>query len=308
MSSVPDHDGAVAIKLPLGQTISLSYSSYFRHFPEVLRASWIWLLLSVALSGAASWWQWSTLARTMADLKGGMRPEQLIHQQSMLIGVALFANVVNLVFLVAGVSIAVAWHRYLILAEQPGLSGSNLVSGNFWRYVGAGLAIALMVLVPFLAVAVPAFLWLSSFAGAPPKSGIVIVSLIALIVYIAGVTAFLRLSLLLPGRAAGDLTLTFRHTWKQTRGNTWRIFWGLLACSVPAGLLVQIAFVAAVGFPNPVTLASDATIIRMVITNAVALICYLLTMPIWIGFLSLAYLHFFARAPSDGSAVSTRGN
>ena len=50
-------------KLPFWDTVSLSYSTYFSQFIDVLRASWLWLLVVAAFTGFASWQQWSWLAR-----------------------------------------------------------------------------------------------------------------------------------------------------------------------------------------------------------------------------------------------------
>ncbi len=53
-----------------------------------------------------------------------------------------------LVFTFAGVSIAVAWHRRIILGEQPGFSGSNVATKSLWRYDGVGFAIGLIAFLP----------------------------------------------------------------------------------------------------------------------------------------------------------------
>lgn len=294
-----DQAEVISPKLPLWDTICLSYSAYFRHFSDVLRASWIWLVATALLGGIASWLQWSTMAQTMVNIQRGVRPEEIFHQQKSLLAVTLFGNLPNLVLIFAGVSVAVAWHRCLILGEQPGLSGSNLASKNVWRYVGVGLAICLIVAVPLLVVAVPTLLWLTpsaAGAGAPPKSGAVLLFLVLFVLYLAAFAVFMRLSLLLPARAVGDLELTFKHAWKRTRGNTWRFFWGIVACILPASLLMQIAFFVVVGFPDAAAFASEAFVVRMVIFSTITLAYYLLILPIWIGFLSHAYLHFFGRA------------
>src|ERR1700675_1808838 len=60
------------------------------------------------------------------------------------------------------------------------------------------------------------------------------------LLWLAGLAVTLRLSLLLPARAVGDLDLTFKETWKRTSGNTWRIFWGIPACTIPPILALQL--------------------------------------------------------------------
>jgi len=60
-------------KLPFWDTVSLSYSTYFSQFIDVLRASWLWLLVVAAFTGFASWQQWSWLARAMENLFTGVQ-------------------------------------------------------------------------------------------------------------------------------------------------------------------------------------------------------------------------------------------
>jgi len=48
--------------------------------------------------------------------------------------------IVAAVLFVAGVSIAVAWHRRLLLDEHPGFSASNLVTRSLWRYASVAIA------------------------------------------------------------------------------------------------------------------------------------------------------------------------
>src|ERR1700731_2188164 len=118
-------------KLPFWDAVSLSYSTYFRHFIDALRASWIWLIVGGVLTGFASWQQWSWMATAMANLKPGLPPETT--------EMAVLLSLGNIVLLLAGVSIAVAWHRLMILDERPGFSGSNVATGNLWRYVAMAI-------------------------------------------------------------------------------------------------------------------------------------------------------------------------
>ena len=59
-------------------------------------------------------------------------------------------------------------------------------------------------------------------------------------------------------------------------------------------LILAEAVLAALGaFPNPNTLPTAAMALPMAIASIVVTICYLLIVPIGIGFLSHAYQHFF---------------
>jgi hypothetical protein len=88
-------------------------------------------------------------------------------QAAMPIGSLLLEHGSTLVFMLAGVSIAVAWHRRFILGEQPEFSAANVATSSVWRYVGAGLAIGLMA-APFMVGIVVVFVLQHFAAGSDP--------------------------------------------------------------------------------------------------------------------------------------------
>jgi hypothetical protein len=57
---------------------------------------------------------------------------------------------------------------------------------------------------------------------------------------ICGVLVFGRLSIALPAIATGDNTMTLARSWNLTRGNTWRIFWGIAFCAIPFNFVSKI--------------------------------------------------------------------
>jgi hypothetical protein len=272
-------DGAAQSKLPLWNTIRLSYSTYFHNFLDVLRISWLWL----ALAGILNWLQFSGIA----DVMSGMRQGSAASKQ---VGLMVLEDLGSLVFIFAGVSIAVAWHRRIIMEEHPGFSGSNLVTKSVWRYAWTGLAILLIVIVPTLVLVVPMFALLFSGAtGSAPRFPMLIP--VIFLVCLAAFAIGLRLSLLLPARAVGDLELTFKETWKRTRRNTWRIFWGTVAC---AWLPILAAQIVLIGFLSGMS-GIEAVAARMAAVGTILSVYDLLILPISIGFLSYSYMYFFAR-------------
>ena len=297
MSSAEGPSGQSYPKLPLSDTIGISYSSYFHNFVDVLRASWLWLAPAAIVTALTSWQHFSWMADFMANANRGS-PPQLPPRP---LDAMVFGNLANLLVLFAGVSIAVAWHRLLILGEHPGSFSGNVMTKNLWRYIGVGIAICLIVIVPAAVILFPFyFLFFPQTAGAAPSAGSLIMIPIFFALYFVGATVLLRLSLLLPAQAVGDLGLTFKQTWDRTRGNTWRIFWGLLACMVPAGIVAQIVFVTVIGFPNPATWVGDSFVTRMTVFSAASIAYYLLILPISIGFLSHSYRHFFRHTAEPG--------
>jgi hypothetical protein len=275
-------------KLPLWNTICRAYSTYFNHPLDVLRISWLWL----AVAALSSWMQRSWVSDLLAVAKPGMCPQ-------MPAGASALLGVGNLLLLLGLVSIAVAWHRRVILDELPWLSGSNIITKSLWRYIGVGILISLTAVLPVVLFLLVLFVFLLPFTsgGASAHSGVAAIILVPtmLLVYLASMAVMLRLSPLLPARAVGDFGRTFKETWRQTRGNTWRIFWGLLACTLPVMIVVQIAIWRVIGFPNPQMLADGNLGPRLALINTVGMFCYLLMWPIAIGFLSLSYQFFFQR-------------
>jgi hypothetical protein len=276
-------------KLPFWDSVSLSYATYFGNLAAVLRASWLWLVMAAALTALVSWQQWSWMSGVITNLRPGQPPQAPKPGELMLL---LYAS--NLLLLLAGVSIAVAWHRLMILNERPGVSGSNVATGNLWRYIGIGIAIFVIGFLPaaivmFLSFA---FLFPPHTSGSPSPGSFAIIPLI-FVLYAIGFAVTMRLSLLLPAQATGNRDLTLKQAWRQTSGNTWRLIWGIAFTTLPPLLVAQIAFVTVIGIPNPANLGGGDFVLRMTVLSTVTMVYYLLALPIGIGFLSHAYRHFF---------------
>jgi membrane-anchored glycerophosphoryl diester phosphodiesterase (GDPDase) len=153
--------------------------------------------------------------------------------------------------------------------------------------------VCLIAALPVAAVLVP-----MSLLGWLPASGEVLgrwtqMPIVAgLLAYVVGIWLLLRLSLLLPARAAGDLSLTFKQAWQRSRGNAWRLFWGVLACVVPMLVVVDLVFAGVILIP----LGNGVLHPQWAVASAIAVCCWLLAWPVWIGFLSYAYRYFWRPA------------
>jgi hypothetical protein len=276
-------------KLPFWDAVSLAYSTYFRHFVEALRASWLWMIVVAVFTGFASCQQWSWMATAMANLKPGLPPQMPRSFET-----ALLLNLDNILLLLAGVSIAVAWHRLMILNEQPGFSGGNVATKNLWRYIVMALALFLIMFLPMAAVMFPTLYLLQPVPGpAPPPPALFLLLPLLFALYAVGTFVAFRLTLLLPAQAIGDTSLTFKQAWNRTRGNVWRLFWGIVVTTMPALLIAQIVFLVGVGPPRLGTAGSVDFVPQMTTMSTVFAVYYLLILPIGIGFLSHAYRHFF---------------
>src|SRR5262249_13156554 len=144
-------------KLPLWATITLSYSTYFQSFADVLRSTWAWLILAAAFSGLGGWMQGAWMSEVLASAQRGATPQAALASRPIALVVAV--NLGNLLLLLGTVSIAVAWHRRIILDERPGLSGSNIFTRDVWRYVWVAIGVIVIVGVPVLAIVGPLFYW-----------------------------------------------------------------------------------------------------------------------------------------------------
>jgi hypothetical protein len=294
MSTATDADEASASKLPLSDTLELTYATYFSQFGDVLRISWLWLALTSSLIGATAWLQMSWLTKVVAIRASSSQSRAQL--PSLPIEVSALANLANITLIIAGVSIAVAWHRRQIMDERPRFSAANIFTKNLWRYVGIGIALYLMFWIPTLiSLSIVLFSMTGFVAGqTSPPSNPAIVILLPITYLMAGVIC-LRLMLLLPARAVGNTTLTFKQTWIRTRGNGWRLFWGLFACSFPPAALAILTIFIFSNFANVGTLLVAPGTARSVVGIAIFFIYGLLTLPIMIGFMSHAYRHFFVK-------------
>ncbi|WP_315831719.1 hypothetical protein [Bradyrhizobium prioriisuperbiae] len=271
-------------KLPLRDTIThayssyMEYSSYVENFSDVLRISWLWLAIIVPLSIVGSWMEVSGIAGVTNRLTPGTHLESSP-------GTTAVSLILTLIVALAAISIAVAWHRRLILGESPRASGSNLISNSLWRYLGAGVLITLIAILPSIIAIAAVFLLTSSHRAGDGAS--LIVSLVPFLLWMVTYGIALRLSLVLPARAVTNLTLSFKQAWADTRGNTWRLFWGTVACAfLPLCVLpILLALVEAYN-PNSFTAGSA------VVIDTLSTFYTLLVLPIGIGFLSFAYRHF----------------
>jgi hypothetical protein len=266
-------------ELPFWRTVGLSYSSYFHHFIDALRASWLWLAVVGAFPVLASWQHWSSISEVMANLAAGEPPQM---PTSIVLVVLYGVEYILLSF--AGVSIAVAWHRLMILNEQPGFSGRNLATKNLWRYVAMATALFLILFLPSAIIMPPTFYFQQPASGPPSQEFSVLRLLFFAAACVLAIPATLRLTLLLPAQAIGDTGLTLKQTWNRTRGNAWRLFWGSMVTGVPPVLISQIVFLFSTRPPLPSEAFDE---------NVIATMTDLLFLPIWIGFLSHAYRHFF---------------
>jgi len=119
---------------------------------------------------------------------------------------AVFQLLTGVISFIAACSVAVNWHRFILLDESP--SGIR-VDGTVLRYAGSTLMIMLVMFTPALLVYAIAAL-------APPTAALI--GMASLILTGGLIT---RLSVKLPALALGRSDFTFRNAWTASAGNFW---------------------------------------------------------------------------------------
>lgn len=307
MSSAEGPAQAPYPKLPFSRTVRLAYSSYFQNLAGLLRAAWPALLLVAA---ARSLTRWQQGPEAFGDVT---RPPSF-WAVSVPLKALLLTDAVLIIVVAA--SIAVAWHRLIILREPLRVIGSNTTTINFWRYVVAGAALAPVLLVPVTLDHLP----LGDILPAPLIARMNIHSEVTLLLLLLGsfvaygvpAVIIARLCLLLPVRAIARDGWPIREAWKRTKGNVWRLLWGAVFTTVPLlvimkpmidWLIDRAILIKGSGTDLEEDLATDA-MLAMTGSDVLMVLFNLLILPISIGFLSLAYRHFFER-PLEQTAPDT---
>src|SRR5262249_13107647 len=130
-------------KLPLWRTIGQAYAIWFGNLGELVRMSWLWLILMAPILAALMWWQVPVMTSVMEAARAA-RPDPTP-------GVTLLTQILNSVVLLPILSsIAVAWHRLLLRGEHVG--------GGYLRFDGVVLGYGIMFLLIGLLPSVPTYI------------------------------------------------------------------------------------------------------------------------------------------------------
>jgi len=141
------------------------------------------------------------------------------------------ALILQLLTVVAGLWVAVAWHRFVLLEEFPAGVLPAFHGGLMLGYFGYGILLGILVGLATFAVGL-----LVGFAlfWAPV---LMTIGIIATMVW--GFWIFYRLSPILPGQAIGN-TMRFKEAWASTKPLSWAILGAMVVFVVS---FVALAFV-----------------------------------------------------------------
>ena len=223
---------------PLGKAVNMAYRSLFLHPLYALRICWAWIVVMTSARIASD--------ILKADLLTDAAGEPLLgFDLTFFIGWFLFIPLA---------SIAVAWHRLLLFGERDDaliyLRLDRLVA-SYFGFAVLLYAISLAPVVGVRGVYQVMELFLGVIDGSTDKVKLPTMArsinawlqVGAFLVFLA-VSA--RLSVVLPGKAFDGQGLTLKRAWKVTRGNTWGVMMGFIACIVP--FLVLTALLRRSGF------------------------------------------------------------
>jgi hypothetical protein len=136
---------------------------------------------------------------------------------------ALIDLIRGLVTIVASASIAVNWHRYILLDEMPKGRDILRLDEKAWRYFGNMLLLFLILLVIGSIIGLPIGI-IGGLAGS--QQGIEILTVL-IVAPVAGIVA-LRLGTKFPAIALGRRDFSMKDAWAATVGNNLPIFFVIL--------------------------------------------------------------------------------
>jgi hypothetical protein len=117
-------------------------------------------------------------------------------------------------------SIAVSWHRYVLLDEVPRGMSRLRADNTVWRYFGNTLLIILIIMAGFI----PALIFISLLTWGGGNVGAVLALPIYAAMLVFGIGAFYRLSVKLPAIAMERRDFHMKDAWAVTQGNMWQLF------------------------------------------------------------------------------------
>jgi hypothetical protein len=274
MSAMAEAAPANPAKLPFWRTLGEAYGVWFKNLGELIGIAWIWMLIMAPIVGLFMWWQAPAMLELMQHARAG-RPDPNP-------GMSALMQAINSVILLPILSsIAVAWHRLLLRNEH--------VSGPYLRFDSVVIGYAVLFFLIALLFSVPQYLGQIYIAATQPPGAIEIspaamgVQFICSILAIVALFFGCRLFMVLPAKAVGR-DISFGTAWAATRRNSWRLFWGYMLSLLPFAVIV-----GGVGFW--LSLRGGATVATIIWT--ITTLLWALFGMVGVGFLSLAYRHFF---------------
>jgi hypothetical protein len=210
-------------KLPVGAAFSHMMNSTWNNLGFAARSQWPWFAIFFAALLVLGF-----IAYSLAPTGVSSAPEVEFGAANLLLLPVLF--LIGLGFS----SMAVAWHRFVLLDEVPQGMQKLRIDDTVWRYFGNLMLLGLATIGLILPV-------LLVFQISP------VFAVLALIFYVLMVVlpVIYRLSIKLPAVAVGRRDFAFRDAWEASRGNEWQMVGlTLLMAAVSWGVGIALALVS----------------------------------------------------------------
>ena len=293
-------------KLPVWRTVRACYATGLQNLRQLVRISWLWLLIMVPIYATVHWLVstvWATDAILMMPLWVGEIVLRL-------------PVVVELPFLA---SIAVAWHRLVLRHECISASAYLRLDAPVWLYALCSLGFLALTIGPVMCAPDLA----GQLTGMTPHFDVSILSwdaaLLSLLIFlallglalVASILLLPRLSLVLPALALGE-RLSLWDAWVATRSNTLRLALATGLCMLPAQFLMLLmllpSWLLQTPFPQSTDMQAETTgpsLIEQILDSIgyaiFASLAYALLAILAVTLLSLTYRFFVA--PRDNSVL-----
>jgi len=219
--------GSTMRKLPVFKALGHAFRSTTDNIGFAFHISWPWVLILLPFNVASNLY----MVLNGLETGGEPNPEMLGKFFAVTIPLALASAV-------AYSSIAVNWHRYVLLDEIAEGWQRLRIDSLTWRYIGNFILIFLILMVCAIPVAavlgLVSYLLISLLGGGESLPVLLIPAAVALYA-LAFIVAY-RLLVKLPAVALGRRDFSMGDAWRATKGNSLRLL-GLLILFVLSLLL-----------------------------------------------------------------------
>ena len=266
-----------------------SYRALFDNFGYALKICWAWVVVMASAIVAGD------LIRSGSGVAASGEEASSNYFLAFCLWLLLFA---------ALSSIAVAWHRMLLLGERDSSAVYLRMDKLVAIYYGFALLVFLISLTPYAAVwglgqllkLTDTMIFSPGADGRTPvdylfsQQGLLGFPLLQIAAFIVLVMLTARLGVALPGKALQAAEGTLTGAWRITRGSSWGLFVGTGICVLPYVILVGM--LRGTGFDfSP----SDGSLLHVLDRLAIQALSILLGL-VEVGFLAHCFLYFFPKS------------
>jgi hypothetical protein len=259
-----DRQGQAMRQIPVFKAIEHAFRSTTDNIGFAFHVSWPWLLMLLPLNVATNLY----IVLNNIQPRGGAEPDIAALGRFFTASAPL-----AIASIIAYASIAVNWHRYVLLDEIPQGWNRLRIDSLMWRYIGNFILILLVIMAATAGAAFVvtlAGLVVGSIVG--EKTTTILLAPVVLVLYVYAILATYRLSVKLPSVALGRVDFSMKDAWRATGGNMWRLL-GVVCLFVAAMLVVGVSmFAITFVFEKFGTVGLSVSIAIQVMVNWVATI------------------------------------